>query len=382
MRSAPCALQPLPAAGRPARRAGRGLGRGQHGARPRRSGAARPGGHRAGQRADPPRAGRTVGYHRHQGLAYSYGGQLVDLLLRRFGPERFLRSTPRAPNPRSRRTAGASSVATSTPSTPSSGPRSIGGSRRSARSSDTGSTPPAAPSVRRRRMEELPHRVFRGGRADARPAPPRPLDRGRAPIGRRRGGRAETFAFEEQSLRSGDFAACGIGPPASSWPTLAICADRSRRPDTRRIGRGGSTTSSTRTPRVAPACPLPHRHPRRGRRPERLRPRRPLPGDRGLVRPEARRRGVRGFRDDGRPRVPVRIEDLLLADQPVDWRASTCVLAEDDLYAVLSEGTEGGRGASGTSQSEFTYDRHEGVPSCDRGGPRRPPPTAPTRRST
>jgi len=50
------------------------------------------------------------------------------------------------------------------------------------------------------------------------------------------------------------------------------------------------------------------------------------------------------FTEDGRPRVRVRIEDRSPADQQVDWRAVTYVMAADDLYAVQSERSKVGLG--------------------------------------
>ena len=68
------------------------------------------------------------------------------------------------------------------------------------------------------------------------------------------------------------------------------------------------------------------------------------------------------FSEDGRPRVRVRIEDRSPADEEVDWRALTFILAADDQYATQTERSEGVGKAGATYQSEFTYDRHEGIP--------------------
>ena len=68
------------------------------------------------------------------------------------------------------------------------------------------------------------------------------------------------------------------------------------------------------------------------------------------------------FTEDDRPRVRVRIEDRSPADQELPWRAVTFVLAADDLYAARTEQIEGIGQERGTYQSEFIYDRHEGIP--------------------
>jgi hypothetical protein len=66
--------------------------------------------------------------------------------------------------------------------------------------------------------------------------------------------------------------------------------------------------------------------------------------------------------ENGRPRVRVRIEDHSPAAWQVPWRAATYVLAADDLFAVQSVRLEGVGPDKATYQSEFAYDRHEGVP--------------------
>ena len=69
------------------------------------------------------------------------------------------------------------------------------------------------------------------------------------------------------------------------------------------------------------------------------------------------------FSEDGRPRVRVRIEDRSPAAWSPPWRARTLVLAADDLYAQQSERSEGlGPNNRETHESVFTYDRHEGLP--------------------
>ncbi len=67
------------------------------------------------------------------------------------------------------------------------------------------------------------------------------------------------------------------------------------------------------------------------------------------------------FTEDGRPRIRVRIEDHWPGG-PLRWRATTFVLAPDDLYAVQSEQVEGVGPDKLTYRSEYTYDRHEGIP--------------------
>jgi hypothetical protein len=69
------------------------------------------------------------------------------------------------------------------------------------------------------------------------------------------------------------------------------------------------------------------------------------------------------FSDDGRPRVRLRIEDHSPPGWQSQWRARTLILAADDLYVTLSERTEGtGRDNQLSHQTSFTYDRHEGIP--------------------
>jgi hypothetical protein len=60
--------------------------------------------------------------------------------------------------------------------------------------------------------------------------------------------------------------------------------------------------------------------------------------------------------------VRVRFEDRSPAAWHVPWRAVTFVLAADDLYAVQSMRSEGTAPDEGTYQSQFDYDRHEGLP--------------------
>ena len=67
------------------------------------------------------------------------------------------------------------------------------------------------------------------------------------------------------------------------------------------------------------------------------------------------------FEENGRPRVRVRIED----GSPIEggqWGAATYVLAADDLYALQSARFEGLGPNKRTEQSEYTYERHEGIP--------------------
>jgi hypothetical protein len=71
--------------------------------------------------------------------------------------------------------------------------------------------------------------------------------------------------------------------------------------------------------------------------------------------------GLERFTENGRPRVRVRIEDRAPADWSDDFRSKTFVLAADDIYATLS--TQFEDASRGVYQSEFTYDRHEGLPA-------------------
>ncbi len=68
------------------------------------------------------------------------------------------------------------------------------------------------------------------------------------------------------------------------------------------------------------------------------------------------------FTEAGRPRVRLRIEDHSQAHKLLDCRAVTYVLAADDLFGALSERIEGLGPAKQTYQVEYTYDRHEGIP--------------------
>jgi hypothetical protein len=68
------------------------------------------------------------------------------------------------------------------------------------------------------------------------------------------------------------------------------------------------------------------------------------------------------FIERDRPRVRIRIEKRLPTAGPPVWQALTYVLAEDDLYAAKSERAEGVGPARTTYQSSFTYDRHQGIP--------------------
>ncbi|MGO9463824.1 MAG: hypothetical protein ACLQVF_06670 [Isosphaeraceae bacterium] len=68
------------------------------------------------------------------------------------------------------------------------------------------------------------------------------------------------------------------------------------------------------------------------------------------------------FTEGDRPRVRIRIEKRSPAAWRPDWRALTYVLAEDDLFAVQSERAEGVGPDSTTYQSSFNYDRHQGIP--------------------
>lgn len=69
------------------------------------------------------------------------------------------------------------------------------------------------------------------------------------------------------------------------------------------------------------------------------------------------------FSDDGRPRVRLRIEDRAPAGWQSQWRARTLILAADDFYVMQSERTEGaGRDHQMSHQTSFTYDRHDGIP--------------------
>jgi hypothetical protein len=67
--------------------------------------------------------------------------------------------------------------------------------------------------------------------------------------------------------------------------------------------------------------------------------------------------------ENGRPRVRVRIEDRSPPARHVPWRAITYVLAADDLYAAQSEQFEGvGPDDKATHRAECAHDRHEGIP--------------------
>jgi hypothetical protein len=68
------------------------------------------------------------------------------------------------------------------------------------------------------------------------------------------------------------------------------------------------------------------------------------------------------FEENGRPRVRIRIEDRSPPARHVPWRAVSYVLAADDLYAAQSEQFEGIGTDKATHRAEFAYDRHEGIP--------------------
>jgi hypothetical protein len=66
--------------------------------------------------------------------------------------------------------------------------------------------------------------------------------------------------------------------------------------------------------------------------------------------------------ESGRPRVRVRVENRSPTSNLLRWRADTFVLAVDDLYAAQSERVEGVGPGNKTYQTNFSYDRREGTP--------------------
>ncbi len=71
--------------------------------------------------------------------------------------------------------------------------------------------------------------------------------------------------------------------------------------------------------------------------------------------------GLERFTEDGQPRVRVRIEDRWPGGY-VRWRGATFILAADDLYAVQSDQFEGVGQDKETYRREYAYNRHEGIP--------------------
>ena len=197
-------------------------------------------------------------------------------------------------------------------------------------------------------------------------------------------GQTETSSCEDRSLRSGAFAS--LRHRASgfevAYPRPSASITRGA-PHRNGSDCGRSTTS--RSERPSSLVIVPAFSSRSSTRPDSGPSRRSSLSPRILPDTSTRRHVVAAlerFTENGRPRVRVRIEDLSPADQQVDWRAMTYVLAADDLYAVQSERSEGGGRDNGTSQSEFTYDRHDGIPVLRSRHTTTSAPTGPTRRQT
>ncbi len=299
-------------------------------------------------------------YHRHKGPAYVYGAPLVDFLLRRFGPAKFLElyTTCREAtfDADCRRILGLD----------------VDGLDAALRAEIDRLTPQTG-SLGRYRLEHLrlapgidpaDWRAFLADHfasADRMLAPNRHV---RLSVVKTRSdtdaqGRTEGSLDEQRSLRSGDFASLRHRTPYYelaylSHPRRSIAARRNAADRTWRV-EGNSTGTPEQARRralyrvdildaagsyyVAPLLTL------------------SKDLNRGHV--------VAAFErltEGDRPRVRVRIEDRSPADEQVPWRSVTYVLAADDLYAARTERSEGVGPKGITYESEFTYDRHEGIP--------------------
>ncbi len=72
--------------------------------------------------------------------------------------------------------------------------------------------------------------------------------------------------------------------------------------------------------------------------------------------------GFERFTEKGRPIVRVRFEDRSPPDLGTPWRMASYDLAADDFYMAKSIRIERGPPTNSTQQSEFEYDRHDGLP--------------------
>ena len=122
-------------------------------------------------------------------------------------------------------------------------------------------------------------------------------------------------------------------------PTASIARGAPHRNGSDVAGRGRIETNVRA---VSPSCPLSHRHPRRGRKLDRRAAGQPLPGPGESLPWGVVVAGLERFTENGRPRVRVRIDDRSPTDESDRWRSKTFVLAADDMYATLSERSEGG----------------------------------------
>jgi hypothetical protein len=303
-------------------------------------------------------------YHRHQNPVYAYGAPLVDFLLHRFGPEKFLEfyttCHPAAFDADCRRILGLD----------------VDGLDTALRAevdrflSETG-------SLDRHRLERLrldpgvnaaKWRAFLADyfTAAARMLGPNQHVRLRAVMNQSdtdAQGRTETTSYEQRLLRSGELASLRHRTPyfeeaRLSHPRRSIVARRAAADRAWRV-----EDESNRTPKQARrrALFLIDILDAAGHQDVAVllafaqEP--PIQFRRDLVVAALNR-----FTEGGRPQVRVRIEDRSPAGANTPWHAVTFVLAADDLFAAQTERIEGAGQERATYQSEFTYDRHEGIP--------------------
>jgi hypothetical protein len=299
-------------------------------------------------------------YHRHKGPAYGYGATLVDFLLRRFGPAKFLElyTTCREAtfDADCQRILGLD----------------VDGLDAALRAEIDRLTTQTG-SLDRYRLEHLrlapgldaaDWRAFLADYFASAERMLEPIRHVRSSVVRTRSdtdaqGRTEDSSDEQRSLRSGEFASLRHRTPyyelaRLSHPRQSIEARREAADRTWRV-EGESRPTPERARRhtrylidlldaagpyhVAPLLSVAQ----------------DLNRDHFVA-------AFERFTEGDRPWVRVRIEDRSPADEKVPWRSMTCVLAADDLYATRIQRSED-VGAKGTTyESEFTYDRHEGIP--------------------
>lgn len=303
-------------------------------------------------------------YYRHQSPAYAYGGPLVDFLLRRFGPEKFLElyttCRPATFDADCRRILGLD----------------VDGLDAALRAEVDRFLAESGP-IERHRLGRL--RLGPGVDADAWrafldayfAAAERMLARhrqvrlnvilSRSYTDPR--GQTESSSVEERSLRSGAFASLRHRTPyfeavRLSHPRRTIVASRNQEDRTWWVEDQSPRTpeqarqyarhlidilDSTGHREVAPLLTFAQDLPVRS--------------GRDMVVTALDR-----FTEADRPRVRVRIEDRSPADANVPWRAATFVLAADDFHAAQAERIEVAGPIGTTYDSAFQYDRHEGIP--------------------
>jgi hypothetical protein len=303
-------------------------------------------------------------YGQHESPAYLYGGPLVDFLLCRFGPEKFLELYT---------TCGRTTFDADCRRILSVDIDALDAALRAEIDRSLGE----AGSLDRHRLEHL--------KLDPRVAAERwkaflvdyfaAAERLHAPNRQVRlsvvttrsdtdaQGQTEKSSFEERSLRSGDFASLRYKTPyyelaRLSHPQRSLVARRSAEDRTWQVDDESKRTPEQSRRRcldliemldaagyqeVAPLMSLSQNllvH---------------INGDYVVA-------ALEHFTEGDRPRVRVRFEDRSPAETKVQWRATTLIFAVDDFYAAQAERLEGDGPDGGAYESNFNYDRHEGIP--------------------